>query len=192
MGTEHEYALDNPQGSDSERKWHSVLLDYPYYAGSRTFQSGGFLAFEAEKLRKGLLCLNLPHIHEYVSRWIAAGFTPELYWSVNAGLKAARDRACRLCGNIEDQERLEQRLELLGITAKNPKAGQTHLRVIGKDPVDGGIITEERTLPGHIVQLVPEAWVEFPRLLRFERPSVALYKYIRGNCASEVPGGLQA
>ena len=192
MGAKHEYTTGNPQGTDSERKWHSVLLDYPFHAGSSTLQSGGFLAFEAEKQRGGLLCLNLPHIHEYVARWIAAGFTPEVYWAVNAGLKAALDHARRLCRNVGDQELLGRRLELLGITAKNPQAGQRYLRVTGKDPITGRSIMEERTRPEHIVQLVPEAWAEFPRLLGFERPSVALSKYIRGNCASEVPGSVQA
>ncbi|PJJ45134.1 hypothetical protein ATK23_2389 [Glutamicibacter mysorens] len=192
MGTIHEYTPENPQGTDSERKWHSVLLAYPFHAGSRTLQSGGFLAFEAEKQRKGLLCLNHPHVHEYVARWIAAGFTPELYWAVSAGLKAALEHARELCRNFEDQDRLEQRLELLGIKAKNPQAGQTYLRVTGKDPDTGRSIMEERAHPEHIVQLVPEAWAEFPRLLCFERPSVALSKYIRGNYASEVPGSVQA
>lgn len=192
MGAEHEYTTGNPQGTDSERKWHSVLLDYPFHAGSSTLQSGGFLAFEAVKQRGGLLGLNLPHVHEYVARWIAAGFTPELYWAVNAGLKAALDHVRRLCRNVGDQERLGRRLELLGITAKNPQAGQRYLRVTGKDPITGRSIMEERTRPEHIVQLVPEAWAEFPRLLGFERPSVALSKYIRGNCASEVPGSVQA
>lgn len=192
MGAKPEYTTENPQGTDSERQWHSVLLDYPYYAGSRTLQSGGFLAFEADKQRGGLLGLNLPHIHEYVARWIASGFTPELYWAVNAGLKAALDHARRLCSNVEDQDRLEQRLELLGIKAKNPQAGLPFLRVTGKDPITGGSVMEEGTRPEHIVQLVPEAWADFPRLLGFERPSVALSKYILGNYASEVPGSVQA
>lgn len=136
--------------------------------------------------------LNLPHIHEYVARWIASGFTPELYWAVNAGLKAALDHARRLCSNVEDQDRLEQRLELLGIKTKNPQAGLPFLRVTGKDPITGGSVMEEGTRPERIVQLVPEAWADFPRLLGFERPSVALSKYILGNYASEVPGSVQA
>ena len=61
-----------------------------------------------------------------------------------------------------------------------------------QDPDTGRSNMEERARPEHIVQLVPEAWAEFPRLLCFERPSVALSKYIRGNYASEVPGSVQA
>ncbi|WP_172511652.1 hypothetical protein [Glutamicibacter mishrai] len=132
MGAIHEYTTGNPQGTDSERKWHSVLLDDPFHAGSRTLQSGGFLAFEAEKQRGGLPGLNLPHVHEYVARWIASGFTPELHWAASAGLKAALGHARELCRNFEGLDRLEQRLELLGIKAKNPQPGQRCLRVTGR------------------------------------------------------------
>lgn len=187
MSQNIEYSVENPEGSQQERLWRSVLMDYPYYEGSRTLQSAFVRAGMAEGFARGRLTKGAL-IENYISRWILAGFSPELYWVVSSGIQNAAIHARRRCQDPEDLLRMEDRMHLLGVYAPNPKAGQSYLAVEKFDEKTGEPIGKLHQHPDYIVQLVPEAWAGFPQRLQFARPSVALQQFIYGDVREGADG----
>ncbi len=180
MSQNIEYSVENPEGSQQERLWRSVLMDYPYFGGSAALQNAFVRAKQAEGFARGTLAKGAL-IENYISRWILVGFTPELYWAVNKGIKEASSHARLLCKDPEDLLRLEERMHWLGVCAPNPNAGQIYLAVERFDEETGQPIGTERKRPDYIVQLLPEAWIDFPCRLQFARPSTALQQFIYGS-----------
>ena len=182
---QREYSIENPEGTVQQRLWQSVIMDYPYTGKAQISQSPFVQAFRAQGFREGGWTIkNESRIQDYITRWVLAGFTPELYWLVSAGIKEAVQyiRAC--WKDPEFLEQFELRLQELGINYPNPKAGQ-YYRFTQRNPETKELETTLEPYPEYVVQLVPEAWAEFPQYLQFERPSVALEKFIRGTALHE-------
>ncbi|GGL78183.1 hypothetical protein [Glutamicibacter protophormiae] len=178
MTQNSKYSVDRLEGTVLERMWRSVIMSYPNFGGQKQFQSAGYQAYEASKFAAGLLGNNFDHVDEYIARWIAAGFTPELYWALNESLGEAVKSARRRCVGTAGEHVLEQRLRRLGVLAPNPRRGQSYIELQKAESVGGVFKRIERRYPEHIVQLVPEEWEAFPPLMLFARPSVALAQFI--------------
>ncbi|GAA1406637.1 hypothetical protein AUR04nite_05540 [Glutamicibacter uratoxydans] len=168
-----------PEGAPLERLWQSVLMDYPYYEGVSIAQSAFVQAARAQSFAAGHLGKESAEHQSYVSRWIAAGFTPELYLAVSQSVRSAAEWARKRCKDADDLLRLEERMHWLGVLSPNPRAGKKYSR-FDRDAAGKPRLIEEQ-YPDFIVQLVPEAWADFPRRLQFHRPSAALQRHIYGD-----------
>lgn len=174
-----EFSINHPEGTLQERLWNSVVMDYPFFGGRPVEQSAYRQATRIGEFASGKLSETPEHLQNYILRWIAAGFTPELYWAVSSGIREAAAHARRRCKSPEDLLRLEDRMRRLGILAPNPRAGQLY-KELQRDE-RGGAVLVDRCYPAHVVQLEPEEWAEFPQRLLFNRPSTALQQFVYGD-----------
>ncbi|MFR0637336.1 hypothetical protein RF641_05095 [Arthrobacter sp. LS16] len=78
-----EFSINHPEGTLQERLWNSVVMDYPFFGERPVEQSAYRQATRSGEFASGKLSETPEHLQNYILRWIAAGFTPELYWAVS-------------------------------------------------------------------------------------------------------------
>ncbi len=106
MNQDEEFSIENPEGTDLERLWQGVVLEFPFYAGNEFEQRALHKVFRNQKFASCRLNNMSDHMSSYIARWIAVGFTPELYWAVSSSVLEATEAARRCSNGPEDSRRL--------------------------------------------------------------------------------------
>ncbi|MFJ2618459.1 hypothetical protein [Glutamicibacter sp. NPDC087344] len=181
MNQDEEFSIENPEGTNLERLWQGVVLEFPFYGGNDFEQRAMHKVLSSRRLASGRLNDLSDHMRSYIARWIAVGFTPELYWAVSSSVLEATESARRCSKGPEDSSRLEDRLHRLGILAPNPRAGKYYKRLMHSDGPPTLKDFVDCQYPDHVVQLEPEEWADFPRYMLFGTPSAAVREFIYGD-----------